>query len=183
MEGKIVLSYETLFEILRLERSRTELQKLPDDYIGQMKELIRQENEKPDRKEATLKNMLKIIDEISERRERKIVMLALDKSRTKSALIDFSKFLASERRLFDETLSMLERNRIAVGTSEKKEEAKEEKKAPENKMVRFISAVPRFLGPDLEEYGPYDEEDIATLPSRLVEVLLERKRVQEIQPI
>ncbi len=186
MDGKIVLSYETLFELLRLERSRTELQKLPDDYLEQVKMLIQQESSKPDKKEITLKNMVKIIEEIAERRERKVVMLSLDKSRTKAALIDFSKFLGHEKRQFDDLLILLERNRIGAPLPEassaiEKHDAAEKK--PENRMVRFISAVPRFVGPDLEEYGPYDEEDIATLPSRLVDVLIERKRVQEIQPM
>ena len=39
-EGRIVISYETIFEILRVERSRTELQKLPDSYSQEMRKLI-----------------------------------------------------------------------------------------------------------------------------------------------
>ena len=44
-EGAIVLSYETLFEMLRLERSRTELQCLPSDFIENSRKLIEKELE------------------------------------------------------------------------------------------------------------------------------------------
>ena len=50
-----------------------------------------------------------------------------------------------------------------------------------NKMVRFIHAVPRFLGKELETYGPYEAEEIATLPEEIVNVLLQKNRVEEIK--
>ena len=46
--------------------------------------------------------------------------------------------------------------------------------------VRFLSPVPRFLGPKLEEYGPFDEEDVANLPSIIVDILVEKGRAEGI---
>ena len=49
------------------------------------------------------------------------------------------------------------------------------------KLVRFINAVPKFVGPELEEYGPFQEEDIAKLPVEIAEVLISKGRVEEIE--
>ncbi len=113
----IILSYETLFEILRLERSRNELQTLPNTYYDDIQKIIEDlkfeaSNGLDKSKEIQLKNTLKIINEIYERRERKIINMALDKSKTKNALIDFSKFLDKEKQLFLESLNLFDNYRF-----------------------------------------------------------------------
>jgi DNA replication initiation complex subunit (GINS family) len=62
-------------------------------------------------------------------------------------------------------------------TGTEKIEAKKENDA---KTVRFISAFPRFLGTNLEEYGPFMEEDITVLPVKIADVLVKKKRAEEI---
>ncbi|MBR9699142.1 hypothetical protein GOV09_01650 [Candidatus Woesearchaeota archaeon] len=186
---EMVMSYETLFELLRTERSRTELQQLPASYAEDLQKLLKQEQQHE-------KNILKITHEIYERREKKIITMAIDKSKTKSALIDFTKFLDYERELFDLVLKLLDRHRDMHTLSleaGKKDEPKEEfqtadsveKPKIENnlKTVRFLSPLPKFVGPELEQYGPFDEEDVASLPSKIVQVLVDKKRAEEIQPM
>ncbi len=207
MEDKnIPITYETLFEFLRLERARTELQKLPENVLLDAKKLIEKESielmhldaESAKRKEVSLKNMIKIISELYERRERKIVSTALDKSRTKSAIIDFSKFQKSEQELFQEVLKILDKYREVSEVllkipekeelkilEEKKEEQKpiiQEKEEEKMTMVMFISPFPLFLGPDLEQFGPFDENDIARLPTKVANLLVDKKRAVKINP-
>ena len=50
-----------------------------------------------------------------------------------------------------------------------------------NKLIRFIHAVPKFVGKDLEDYGPFEEEDIANLPAEIADVLIIKGRVEEIK--
>ena len=228
---EIVISYETLFELLRIERSKTELQTLPDSYIEDVKNLIDLQvkglrsidNEDEKKKgEIHIKNMLKILNEIYERREKKIMNMALDKSKTKSAIIDFSKFLEKEKEMFHEIIALLDKYRLNMTEGvlsmgeikENSEQPKDEISSPEDKKeempeqagnvenngssvepgpevqsspekkkmrtVRFLSAMPSFLGPELGEYGPFDEEDIANLPSKIVDLLVQKKRAEEI---
>ena len=59
------------------------------------------------------------------------------------------------------------------------EEIKEEIKL-KNKLIRFTHALPKFVGDDLNTYGPYDEEDVANLPEKVATVLIRRKKAQEI---
>jgi len=47
--------------------------------------------------------------------------------------------------------------------------------------VRFLYAVPKFVGKELEEYGPFEEEDIANLPSDIADILIGKGRVEEIK--
>jgi len=52
----------------------------------------------------------------------------------------------------------------------------------ENKksLVRFLHAVPKFVGVDMNVYGPYDNHDIANLPSNIAEVLISKERAEVI---
>jgi len=183
----VVVSYETLFELLRLERSKTELQKLPNTFLVDSKEMMDQDKQElislegSDRKkkELHIKSTAKILNELYERRERKIVNMALDKSKAKTAIIDFPRFLDHELKMFEEILQILNQQRERIHKVEKKEPIAE----PKIKLlrtVRFLNAMPSFMGPELEEYGPFDEEEIARLPSRIVEVLVKKKRAEEI---
>ncbi|MEK6614689.1 MAG: hypothetical protein AABZ32_01045, partial [Bacteroidota bacterium] len=46
--------------------------------------------------------------------------------------------------------------------------------------VRFIKPVPKFLGPELESYGPFEPEDIASLPSQIARILVGKGRAERI---
>jgi DNA replication initiation complex subunit (GINS family) len=119
-ETNVVISYETLFEILRIERSKTELQGIPKNFITDSKKLIEADmdsanmmadEEEQQRKKIHISNTIKIINEIYERRERKIALLALTKAKAKQALVDTSKFLDNERALFEDMLKILNSQR------------------------------------------------------------------------
>ena len=47
-------------------------------------------------------------------------------------------------------------------------------------MIRFLSPVPKFLGKELETYGPFGEDDVANLPSEIAAILIAKGRVEEI---
>ena len=218
MPQEVVITYETLFELLQREKERADLQRLEptffNDVIGYIKDkkkvleakndsVFAQEERK--KTERQLDNIYKIIKELYERREKKIISIALDKSRTKSNLIDTTALLKEEKVIFDALTSFLDSYRDSILYSvlnEKmpfmqpnagklahsmedrnpKEEFKTafELKMP-SKLVRFMSHVPKFVGPELEEYGPFEEEDIASLPAEVADVLIGKARAEEIK--
>jgi len=49
------------------------------------------------------------------------------------------------------------------------------------KSVRFIKPVPKFLGSEMETYGPFEENDIASLPSKIANILVKKNRAEEMQ--
>tara|TARA_Y100000310_G_scaffold241784_1_gene245889 strand:+ start:56537 stop:57184 length:648 start_codon:yes stop_codon:yes gene_type:complete len=213
METKEVnITYETLFELLKREKDRADLQKLnPNffndfvDYLNEKKKIRSKEDslfsyDEKKKVERQIDNAKRLIKEIYERREKKILNIALIKSRTKSNVMDTSAFLENEKRLFDDAVKVLDvfRNdiidnilnekHISETATEKKEISQEtnenadnKEKSKDTKLVRFLYAVPKFVGKELEEYGPFQEEDIANLPSEIAELLISKGRVEEIK--
>ncbi|MAH33115.1 hypothetical protein CL615_01860 [archaeon] len=207
METKeINITYETLFEILKREKDITELQKLEPgffsdfvDYLNEKKKVLGKEDsmfsyDEKKKVEKQIDNARRIIKEIYERREKKIVDIAMIKSRTKSDVMDTSSFLENEKRLFDETVKVLDnfRNEVIsnvlsgknpvktdVADEKSKSEVAEEKKNA--KIIRFLNHVPKFVGKELEDYGPFEEEDIANLPSEIADVLISKGSAEEIK--
>jgi len=224
METKEVnITYETLFELLKRERDTTDLQKLEPtffnnfvDYLNEKRKMLGKEDalfsyDEKKKVEKQIDNARRIIKGMYERREKKVLNIALTKSRTKSDVIDTSSFLDNERRFFDEIVKVLDvfRNEVIDNVIEGKQisaltiESKKINKvadedaqiksgtnpvAVENKekvknikLVRFLYAVPKFVGKELEEYGPFEEEDIANLPSDIADILIGKGRVEEIK--
>ena len=215
MMQEVVITYETLFELLQREKERNDLQKIEPtffsdtiNYIREKKKILEAKSdsvfasEERKKTERQLENIHKLIKELYERREKKIINLALDKSRTKSNLIDTSSLLKEEKVLFEALASIFDGYREAIlhsvlnekipfmqgfGT-EKKSESKNESKEfvpaseikKDVKLIRFLGGIPKFVGPQLEEYGPYSEEDIANLPVEIADVLISKGKAEEI---
>ena len=159
--------------------------------------------------ERQIDNAKRMIKELYERREKKIINIALIKSRTKSNVIDTSSILENEKKFLEEVENLLDyyRDRVMHNVIEgrsiphlrpnlaeiPKEQGNLEHsgrdfldaigKEPEKKdtkLVRFLCPVPKFVGKELEEYGPFSEEDIANLPFEIADLLIAKSRVEEI---
>jgi len=213
MESKeINITYETLFDILKREKDTADLQKLDSgffddfvDYLNEKKKLLEKEDslfsyDEKKKVEKQIDNARRLIKDIYERREKKIMNIALIRSRTQSDVIDKSVFLEHEKKIFNETVRTLDNFRKSIihnaTLGKKPSEAKienNEMKADESagkdakqessttKLVRFLHIVPKFVGKELEEYGPFEEEDIANLPSEIADILIGKGRVEEIK--
>lgn len=131
----------------------------------------------------------------------------MNKSKTNSNIIDNSTLLPEEKTIFNELVNLLNKARKDILFNilntklpdfkiEKKEEIKnKEEPKPEikqeikpeqntepktNKLIRFVRPVPKFVGPELENYGPFEEDDIAKLPTKIADVLINKTRAEEI---
>jgi len=196
-----MITYETLYEILRTEKNKPELQTLPKNFLKDLinyiknKESIIKSQETKDsifsseteKTKKQFENTKRIIREIYERRERKIIELALLSSRSKE-LQETSSLLPQEQEHYQQTLKNLNKARenILINILQKRLPKLQEKpktiktENKENKMVRFIKPVPKFLDSDLNIHGPFDKEDIALLPSKIANILTIKQRAEEI---
>lgn len=213
-DKEINITYETLFELLRREKNREEIQKLDSgfltevaNYLKEKIELGIQQRGKNDlfaaeetrKAELQLINIKKILRELYEKRERKILNMAIDASRSSVSLIETANLIKEEKRIFDELVEILNKFRKGIlyhlleGMEPNiKEEAKPEEKPQEEtgeekpkeakltKLIRFNHAVPKFVGKDLEVYGPFEENDMANLPSEITDVLVSKGRAEEM---
>ncbi|MBW2990363.1 hypothetical protein KY348_01520 [Candidatus Woesearchaeota archaeon] len=116
----IRITYETLFDLLRREKNREELQRLDNDFYEQVLAYLKEKREALSRKGDELfvsaereklkiqfQNIRRIIKELYERREKKIINMAVSRARTGSDVIDTSSLLPSEKDFFDKQVGLL----------------------------------------------------------------------------
>ena len=185
------LNYETLYEILRREKIKPELQKLDksfyqnvENYVKEKIDLLDSQKQKSsifaqkeiEKTEKQLENIKKIIKELYEKREQKIIQLAIAFAKTTN-LQDTPEVLPEEKLIFDSVMNILKKARERI-INNKLEKPKVIKMEDETKLVRFIQAVPKFIGDDMNEYGPFEEEYVALLPSKVAELLIKNNRAE-----
>lgn len=118
----IRITYETLFDLLRREKNREELQRLDKDFYEQVLAYLKEKKEAITKKGDELfasaereklkiqfQNIRRIIKELYERREKKIINIAMSKARTGSDVIDTSSLLPSEKEFFEEQVALFEK--------------------------------------------------------------------------
>jgi len=110
----IQITYETLFDLLRKERSLEELQSLDSafwnhviTYVTDRKAFFERTNSMEQEKaNIQLKNIRRILKELYERREQKIVRLALNVIKTdNTSFVDRRGMLPLEKEFFKEQLT------------------------------------------------------------------------------
>ncbi len=119
----IKITLETLYDILRNEKKREDLQKLEEtffiDVISYLKEkqtfLATKKDDddlfasgEKDKLEYEIRSIKRILKEIYEKREKKILDIALNKSRTGSEIIDTSAMLKEEKEFYGQVLKVLD---------------------------------------------------------------------------
>jgi len=200
----INITYEALFELLRRERDRNETQKLSETFYDDVIDYIKEKHAvlnkiKPDKEsekekvKTQIENIKKIVTELYERREKKILDMALNKSRIKGE-VNTSVLLSNEKQLFEKIVALLKEVKTTIlnkvlltelpedfkaPTDEKKELTKEQ---PEKdiKKIRFVHPVPSFIGKNLETYGPFEENETTELPTQLANILINKGRAIEL---
>ncbi|MFP4118147.1 MAG: hypothetical protein ACLFTR_04450 [Candidatus Woesearchaeota archaeon] len=206
MGEEISITYEKLFDISRKEKGSEELQKLDKNfytdligYINDKSSIIHSKNDNTvfskSEKEITSKqmeNIKKLVNDLYMRREQKIVNLAVMKSRTNSGLIDTSAMLEEEKRFFDNLLEVLKDYKQSVvfqvlsGAAPKmpaEVQLKHQEKEKEEKKVRIelTDDVPRFIGKEMESYGPFSQGNTADLPEQIANILINKGRAKKIE--
>ncbi|MBT4650920.1 DNA replication complex GINS family protein [Candidatus Woesearchaeota archaeon] len=119
---EIKVTLETLYNVLRNEKKREDLQKLEHtffldvvSYLREKKALLSTKSNEDElfaagekeKIEYELRSIIRILKEIYEKREKKIMDIALNRSRTRSDIIDTSSMLQEEKEFYDLLLKLL----------------------------------------------------------------------------
>jgi len=204
-----IITYETIRSAQRAEREEV-LQKLPDNFFESVKEwFVRKEKLKDITSLLEAENANKLMEDLINRRQKKIVLAAL---RTVRGHLPPQNLTDEERKIFDEILKSLKAFKNNMNekfkgygkiAEEKIQDAKktiEEMKPPEpvtppvveetiemkpikpngKHMVKILKDLPRFVGPNLKSYGPLKVGDIITLSKEMSELLINRKVAENI---
>lgn len=213
-QKEVAVTYETLYELLRREKMREELQPLDAgflidvlNYLREKQRILDDAEKKQDlfsldereKTQVQLVNIRKIVRELYERREKKIIEMALNRSRTKSNLIDTSALLVHERYIFDSLVSVLDNFRMTVlhnvlslreptlsdtqlpQPQQTLSPSLPEPAQPSKKSVKFTQSVEQFLGKELELYGPFQPNQQEQLPAEIANILIEKGSAVEVK--
>lgn len=202
MADDSLITYENIYEILRHEKYKKELHKLDKDFIEKVakyineKKIILQGYEIKDsvfasqsisKTKKQLENIQIILKELYEKREGKIIQMALFNSRTNSQLQNDDILLDEEKKLYDSMINILNesRNSILNAVFEIKNEHKTYLTIEKinHKLVKFIETVPKFMGENMLVYGPFNPEDKADIPEKIADILIKNNKAEECKNI
>ena len=216
MEKEAKINYETLFEILRQEKTRRELQKLQPSffhdvviYFNEKMQFLKEKKddifdmEEKSRVKKQVENIVMILRDLYERREKKIIDMALNKSKAKEAVIDTSDLLSEEQTFYTNLLDLFNKNRqeVLISLLEGKTPSLSDPLTPEthsmpdptiasepkqelpdgHEFLEITESIEKFIAPDLKEYGPFKEGDDITIPSEIAQVLVNQNRAVKKQ--
>lgn len=188
-----VITFETLYDIMRREEARDELQKLNVtfyqdvfSYITDKQHILESQagkdsifaSQEVEKTRTQLKNILKIVRKLYDRRESKTIQLALLSARNNEKMYDTSYLLPEEQEFFNSVKAIIGSNRGSFfslsSPSQNLEKPKDLKITAEKDngcKVRMLCDVPEFLGIDLLSYGPYTDQSVISLPKQIADML------------
>jgi len=174
------ITFELIRKIQREEQRSPKLSKLPENFYQNVRNYIQQKRtilEKMEDRRASveIKNIESLVEDVFNRRERKIMTQAVNAVRVGLTVENLTE---EEKEFFNQALNLIKsrREKLLKDLLEKTEEKKEMVT-----LIVFKEAVPEFVGSDLKTYGPFEKGDIAKLPEENVKVLIERGLVEEFK--
>lgn len=199
---EVIITYENLYEILRREKYRVELQKIDETfyqdvvkYLQEKTAILESQSKKNsifastelEKTQVQLKNIVKILRELYEKRENKIVQFALFCSRSKNAQ-DTSTMLPEEFALYtslkdtldsyrDGILMQLLQSRMPEIKAVEQKDLKIEEKT-DSLSIQVLKDIPEFVGPDLQVYGPFKAGESAHIPQMVATMLINTEQAK-----
>ena len=166
------------------------------EYLREKQEMLNTTRNKVDlfsaaereKTQQQLRNVRRILKEIYDRREKKILNIAINKSRTGSKMIDTSNQLDVERQMFEALVNEMNFFRQGLlnnildlrdpamyleGESRHSEILSAKPSVPTGMaLVKMSIDVAQFVGPELDVYGPYSAGETAVLPEDIAKILI-----------
>lgn len=194
---------KALMDIYRKERMSPYLQDLEEDFYGEVDGVIKElrsqyedcskkgETSKQSRVLKELENVESVIKDLYDIRERKVVLSALNYVRREGEEIETENLTEEEKKMLDDVIDILKKNRKAV--LEKVNKRKVKNRRPSKKRpvqpgvksslvtVRITKDLPSIVGADGKVYGEFKEEDVVSLPDANAKALIKQGVAEEIR--
>jgi len=196
------LSYKSLRRIQQMEKNSPVLSELSSNFYNAVSEYLeklekRFEEESSSQKkmilEDEMKNVKKIIINIYEQREKKILLAAISKARGGNP--DLKNLEIIEKNLFDSILDIILQSRKQLLKNEivkknVKREIKNTKNSKKNEnnvktdntnpILRITKNIPEFIGTNEKRYN-LRQGDIVSLPENMGKMLIKKDAAKEIE--
>lgn len=179
--------YKELYEAWKREHEDSRLERLPPDfyskaanYIGKLEEegrMLDKRTVKAQLLESEMTNAKRMIYELIQARYRKLINLVAggEKPPADRLAVEEQKIctgilpLAETYQNFAEKISS--GNTLEVSVRQKEEKI----------VMRFLEKVPSIVGLDMETYGPFKPEDVASLPAENCRILIKKGLAKKIE--
>lgn len=192
------ITFEYLYDVLRKEKYSKEIQRLDENFMANLKkyiyektQLLRSNAEKDSIFTASetlktrkhIENVQKLVKELFERRESKILYLAFVASKNSGKHQLANNLQKEEEIMFNEIIIKLNEFRAITTKQLLSEDPVDLKQKPKdiktdekliNQVIRVLEPVPQFVGVDMQVYGPFNEKDTVTLPIEIANVLVNK---------
>ena len=148
---------------------------LISDFIGKLK------REEYDNVEAKIKDELV---NITTNLTTLLLNIRLSKAKN-SERLDFGNLLDEEKFVLDGEEELRERTEMILSATlngrSRVLETISQKNKTKSLVIRFLKEIDQIVGADLEKYGPFNPEDVATLPYENAQALITKKVATKIR--
>jgi DNA replication factor GINS len=196
------INYRVLRKIQEMEKNSPILTSIDNSFYIEVKKYLdtldnRLKDESSSQKQTLLKdeisNTKKILKNIYEQREKKILLAAVTKARGGNP--DHKNMIEIEKNLFNSILNLMQNSRKHIleevprenkpGDTKKNERNEEEPKPVSNKsntnpIVRVKEDIPEFIGTNEKKYN-LRKNDILSIPDDMSDMLSKRGVVEKIK--
>jgi DNA replication initiation complex subunit (GINS family) len=194
--------YSTDLQLVKLE----DLRKVKEYFEAKRGLLAKQTKDsefydkaKKDKLKTELENARRALKDWYEKREKKLLSRATFTARTDFKLRDTTNMLPSEEKVYLRLLDVLKENYSGFFSNFKKgavdvaadvpaeapattPELAVAQAAPQIilKKIRVRQQIPELMGPDLQTYGPFNENDVAAVPEDIAALLIGQGKAEDV---
>ena len=190
--GLMLMDFEEMRKLQRKERSVSALVELSDEYYTGLSSFIKSATESYKSSQnnvefRTLDNIVGLARDVFDKREQKILMKALHSSRSEEH--DTAHLTSQEEKLYWCLVNALKANRqffnvVLLGgynpskKAEKKTGTLINSSSHKLVIVRVIKGIPRFVGSDSQEHGPFKPDEVIKLSEDDAKLLIKQKLIE-----
>jgi len=186
-EGGGINLYDELYEAWKKEKESMEIQKLPRNFYARLADYvkkIREEGRMLDEKttkaklmKRELRNVRSMVEELVRLRYEK----ALEKAVAGEA-VPREILAEGEEKLHGQIFPLADSYQAFLkDVLQGRVSGLEKEEKPKKMLVRFVQEIPAIIGPDMKTYGPFNPEDIVTLPTENARILIKQGVAVEVE--
>jgi DNA replication factor GINS len=179
--------YDELYEAWKKEKENVEIQRLPKNFYAKIADYvkkIREERRMLDKKTTKAKLLNREFKSVKTMAE-ELIRLRYDKALKKSLareIVPREVLTEEEEKLYGEILPLSEAYQAFLKDILQGRLARiEREEKPKKILLRFVQEIPAIVGSDMKTYGPFEPEDIATLPSENARILIKQGVAAEVE--
>jgi DNA replication factor GINS len=179
--------YNELYAIWKHELESVELVRLSPDFYSRIADYLRrlkEESRMLDKRtvkasllKSEMQNAKRMVRELIRTRYGKLV-----KKVTKGEKIPSDLLTATEEKIYTGVSPFAEAHQsFAKSILQGRVPRIDAKQKHKSAVLRFLKDVPAIIGADMEAYGPFRVEDIASLPVKNAKILIKQGLAEEIE--